>query len=29
MNDCFYLLEAQLNRIKAYFPKAHGAPYVD
>ena len=26
MSDYFYLLEAQLNRIKPYFPKSHGVP---
>ena len=29
MSDYFYLSEAQLNRIKAYFPKAHGVLHVD
>ena len=29
MSNYFYLSEAQLNRIKPYFPKAHGVPRVD
>ena len=29
MSDYFYLSEAQLNRIKPYFPKSHGVPRVD
>ena len=29
ISNYFYLSEAQLNRIKPYFPKAHGVPRVD
>ena len=29
MSDCFYLTESQLDRIRPYFPKAHGVPRVD
>ena len=29
MNDYFYLSEDQLDRIRPYFPKAHGVPRVD
>ena len=29
MNDLFYLSRSQLNRIKPYFPLAHGVPRVD
>ena len=29
MSDYFYLSESQLDRLKPYFPKAHGVPRVD
>ena len=29
MSDRFYLTESQLDRIRPYFPKAHGVPRVD
>ena len=29
MSDHYWLSEAQLNRIKPYFPRSHGVPRVD
>lgn len=29
MRDYFYLSENQMDRIRPYFPKAHGIPRVD
>ena len=29
MRTLFYLSESQLERIKAFFPRSHGAPRVD
>ena len=29
MSDLFWLTEAQLERLKPFFPKAHGKPRVD
>lgn len=29
MSDCYWLTEPQLERIKPYFPRAHGRPRVD
>ena len=29
MSDYFWLTEAQIERLKPYFPRSHGVPRVD
>ncbi|KAA8606083.1 transposase [Salipiger aestuarii] len=29
MSDLFWLTDAQMARLKPYFPKSHGKPHVD